>query len=456
MPTTFKGRALRSLSYNIRSKEQAQTTHNDSRDTLQEGTDDDEGSTASSTFSDSADTDMVDPDSPLHSHSLKAGGLKSMPDGPPIGFFSTAKPLVAKKVHFQDQDENTAPASPTSTLTASSSSSRQSSPTTKRSIPRTTITTEETNLTQAVQRARSESTITAAPSSPPEATPARERPRSLSTISAEPFSPVQHPPATKEQRAKSKMPAEQSSQFQDPTISGASSATQTAHGDPINSIMSSTSPTHGHISMIPITNPETFPMWRIRPVQEMRYPSAHFVRMWSHRNTDGEIVQVTGDMQNGPVNHVVIDDPHMIKALSLRKGADDVIAEDDRIYNLDETYNIEIKPTPNARNLNTFLSGRLVLGRHAFLCWLDCRGTADPERAPTRVEAQEIAMETGRRLRDVRLEIADVWGFEKQRKGEIFRNNRLAFLGDDPTYTAQQKEEGDKKLKKLEGHAVWV
>jgi hypothetical protein len=208
-----------------------------------------------------------------------------------------------------------------------------------------------------------------------------------------------------------------------------------------------TPPSPDHIDMIPITNPENFPKLRIRPIQEQRFPSAKVLRMWSHRNVDGKVVKVTGDIQDGPVNHIVIDDARIIESLSLLEGDNDVIEEDERVFFMDETWNIEIAPTPGARNINTFLTGRLVLARHAYLCWLDRRGTASPKFPPFRTEWCQIAVQQGRRERDVRLEIKDYWRWEHGKKGNGFKINRLVFLGGNPTYTKEQEKEGSSRLK---------
>lgn len=201
--------------------------------------------------------------------------------------------------------------------------------------------------------------------------------------------------------------------------------------------------------MIPIMNPEDFPLWRIRVIQEQRFPSAKIVRMWSHVNTDGEVIQVTADMQDGPVNHLKIDDAHIIDGLSLRKGRNDVLEEDDGVLNIDETYNIVAASTPQARKISTFLSGKLVLGRHAYLYWLDRRGSADPKSKPVTMEARIIAAQTGRRAKDVWDEISEYWILENQKPDKYVRTHRSEFIGEDPTYTEQQEQEGTERMKAM-------
>jgi hypothetical protein len=81
-----------------------------------------------------------------------------------------------------------------------------------------------------------------------------------------------------------------------------------------------------HVLVTPVTNPEAFPIDRIQDVQALRYPRAKIVGVWAHQNTSGDVVQVTVDMQDGPVNHIIIDDARLISALGLREGNNDVIS----------------------------------------------------------------------------------------------------------------------------------
>jgi hypothetical protein len=164
-------------------------------------------------------------------------------------------------------------------------------------------------------------------------------------------------------------------------------------------------PTKSHLDITPITNPEAFPLQRIQVVQSHHYPSAKLVGMWTHRDLNGEVIQVTADMQDGPVNHFLIDDARIVTALGLRKGMNDTISLLDEVLRFDETFTIRLLPNQCIKSLKDFVVGRLQPARHAYLYWLDSRGSADPKYGPYVHEARRLANQLGRRALDVWEEI---------------------------------------------------
>jgi hypothetical protein len=189
-----------------------------------------------------------------------------------------------------------------------------------------------------------------------------------------------------------------------------------------------------HLYITPVSNPEVFPVCRIQVVQAEYYPSAHFVNVWTYRDIKGEVVQVTADMQDGPINHVLIDDVRIITALGLRKDTNDTISLLDEFFRPNETFTIHILPGQRIKNLKFFVVGRLQSARHAYLHWLDSRGCADPKHPPYVHEARHLARQSGRRALDVWREINGAWQLEQGSGGRKYRENRFEYLGEDPMY----------------------
>ncbi|EUC49208.1 hypothetical protein COCMIDRAFT_85317 [Bipolaris oryzae ATCC 44560] len=190
---------------------------------------------------------------------------------------------------------------------------------------------------------------------------------------------------------------------------------------------------HGACTVVPIQNPRNFPLRRVQKVQADYYPSILMVAMWVHRNQFNEITQVTGDLDKGPVNHLIIHDPRIIKSLGLDEPPFDVInlQPSSRVH---ETYNIRILPGQNLEDLDSWVVGELVSARHAYLYWLDGRRCSDPKGPPTAAEARAIATETGRRALDVKMEFDAYWKMECGTGGKKVREKRAVYLGEDPEY----------------------
>lgn len=193
-----------------------------------------------------------------------------------------------------------------------------------------------------------------------------------------------------------------------------------------------------HTTMIPIHNPSAFPVQRIQEVQAQRYPSTKVVAMWSHLDPKGAVTQVTADIQHGSVNHLVLTDARLITALGLRSGAHDTILIDASQLKIDETFRIIDGPGKRS-DLNVFIAGQLVSARHAYLYWLEHRGTADPKGPPYVQEARRIAIQVRRRAGDVWREIEKVWELEQGGGGLGYRTNRVKHLGEDPVAFAKGK-----------------
>lgn len=189
-----------------------------------------------------------------------------------------------------------------------------------------------------------------------------------------------------------------------------------------------------HSVLVPVTNPEAFPVERIHVVQSQHYPSAKIVSMHTHRNIEGSVGQAIADMQDGPVNRLLIKDCRLVQALGLLHGANDTIAIRNFDFRIDETFTITLLPGQRPKNLNNFVVGELVTARHAYLHWLDYRGTADPRYTPFAMEAKNIALQLGRRAMDVWKEIDGYWQLEQGSGGSVYRQDRLKNLGEDPAY----------------------
>lgn len=185
---------------------------------------------------------------------------------------------------------------------------------------------------------------------------------------------------------------------------------------------------------IPVTNPSAFPVERLREVQEGRQPSTHIVNMLVHKTPSGPITQVTADIQDGSINHLFIRDPRIIDALGFTAPDYDTIDLDTTKLRLDETFTIRVFSGQRPKKLENWIMGELVSARHAFLYWLDERQTADPRAPPFAAEARAIARKTGRRWPDVMNEIEHVRKLEQGSGGNEYRNDRIKYLGEDPTY----------------------
>ncbi|KAF2830288.1 hypothetical protein CC86DRAFT_271037, partial [Ophiobolus disseminans] len=189
-----------------------------------------------------------------------------------------------------------------------------------------------------------------------------------------------------------------------------------------------------HRYIIPIINPEALPINRIQDIQALRYPSARIYAMLTHRNVNGDVIQVTADMDAGPVDHLLINDTRIITALELRQPDYDTISIQENILRINETFTIHISPSQRLRYSNDFLVGELRPARHAYLYWLDSRGSADPKCGPWAQEARRIAGKLGRRAPDVWREIEGYWSLEQGAGGKVYRTDRLRYLGEDPVY----------------------
>lgn len=194
------------------------------------------------------------------------------------------------------------------------------------------------------------------------------------------------------------------------------------------------------IQVTPVSNPEAFPIERMQVVQAQYYPSATIVNVFTHRDPSGEVIRVTADMQDGPVNHFSIHDVRIITALGLRDGDGDKMNIDESALKMNETFTITMLPNQRVKNLNNFVVGELKSARHAYLHWLDYRGCADPTCPPFVQEARTIAVRLGRRAHDVWKEIDGYWQLEQGNGGKQHRKNRLKYLGEDLRYEVNVKE----------------
>lgn len=186
--------------------------------------------------------------------------------------------------------------------------------------------------------------------------------------------------------------------------------------------------------VIPVTNPSAFPVERLREVQEGRQPSTHIVNMLVHKTPSSPVTQVTADVQDGSINHLFIRDPHIIDALGFTAPDYDTIDLDTAKLRHNETFAIRICCGQRPKKLENWIMGELVSARHAYLYWLDERQTADPRTPPFAAEARAIARQTGRRWPDVMDEIEHVRRLEQGIDGVKYRNDRIKYLGEDPTY----------------------
>lgn len=192
--------------------------------------------------------------------------------------------------------------------------------------------------------------------------------------------------------------------------------------------------------VIPITNPSAFPIQRIQEVQSQHFPSTFFTNMLCHLGPSKTITQVTADVQDGSVNHLLIRDPRLISALGLVPPDFDTIELDITKLRIDEKFAVRIFPGQYPQKLDEWIMGELVSARHAYLYWLDERKTANPDHGPYAAEAKVLARKLGRRWPDIMKEIERVWRLEHGSNQKEYRENRMKYLGEDPTYPAQAKE----------------
>jgi hypothetical protein len=194
-----------------------------------------------------------------------------------------------------------------------------------------------------------------------------------------------------------------------------------------------------HQSVTPVRNPEDFPIDRLQSVQAQYYPSAKVINVCTHRDSNGVVVRVTADLQDGPVNHFVIDEARIITGLGLRGGVNDNIFLHKASFKPDETFTFKILHGQHARNLHALIVGRFQSARHAYLYWLDLRRSTDPKHGPFVLEARHLANQLGRRVFDVWGEIDRYWRHEQGSGGRKFRQDRLHNLGEDPVYDVTVK-----------------
>jgi hypothetical protein len=194
-----------------------------------------------------------------------------------------------------------------------------------------------------------------------------------------------------------------------------------------------------HQSVTPVRNPEDFPIDRLQSVQAQYYPSAKVINVCTHRDSNGVVVRVTADLQDGPVNHFVIDEARIITGLGLRGGVNDNIFLHKASFKPDETFTFKILHGQHARNLHALIVGRFQSARHAYLYWLDLRRSTDPKHGPFVLEARHLANQLGRRVFDVWGEIDRYWRHEQGSGRRKFRQDRLHNLGEDPVYNVTVK-----------------
>ncbi|KAI2486721.1 hypothetical protein Ptr902_00854 [Pyrenophora tritici-repentis] len=196
----------------------------------------------------------------------------------------------------------------------------------------------------------------------------------------------------------------------------------------------------GLCTLIPIQNPNDFPVTQIQEVQAQYIPSTRVLHVWLHRDSNNQIHQVTVDLDKSSVDHLIIQDPKIITFLGLRQPPIDIISlQSDGI--VEPTYKIKILPGQRPRNPKLWIVGELVIARHAYLYWLDSRQSADPRAPPTASEAKTLALQLKRRPNDVFQEINRYWDLEQGSGGRLYRENRKRYLGEDPKYP-----EGEEKI----------
>jgi hypothetical protein len=203
------------------------------------------------------------------------------------------------------------------------------------------------------------------------------------------------------------------------------------------------SPKDHHIYVKPVTNPEDFPVHRLQTVQAQYYPSTKVPNMLVHHDSNGDVFQVTADLEDGPVNFIMINDARIISALGICEGTNDTIKLQEDEFRKDETFIVSVDSRAELKNLDNFAFGELQSARHAYLHWLDHRGAADPRRPPYIQEARMLAVKLGRRAPDVWREIDGYWELEHGKEGRKYREGRMKYLGENPIY-----EEGTERAAK--------
>jgi hypothetical protein len=189
----------------------------------------------------------------------------------------------------------------------------------------------------------------------------------------------------------------------------------------------------GNCTIVPVQNPDAFPVGNIQEVQAEYYTSVRIIDMCIHQDGEYAVTQVTATMDKGPVNYLIIKEPRIITSLGFREAPYDTICLQPN-SRLDETYQIHIQPGQVPRNPEAWIVGELVSARHAYLYWLDSKQTADPVAPPTIAEAKILAPKIGRRASDVWMEIERCWKIEQGSSGKRYRENRMEYLGEDPSY----------------------
>ena len=181
---------------------------------------------------------------------------------------------------------------------------------------------------------------------------------------------------------------------------------------------------------VTVKNPEAFPVHRIQDVQAGVYPGTRIAKIATHVDPDGTVRKVTLDVDGGHVNHLIIKDARIIAGLGLSEPPYNTITSTLRAG---ETFKAFI---PSGQTDIDYWSCRVLKSaRHAFLCWLDLRETADPRGGPFWQEARLIARELSRRAPDVFREINDHWNLEQSAGGSRHRANRIKLLGENPQYS---------------------
>jgi hypothetical protein len=186
-------------------------------------------------------------------------------------------------------------------------------------------------------------------------------------------------------------------------------------------------------TMITIQNPDDFPLKRVQEVQAQYYPSTLILAMQIHRDDTGSVTQVTADIADGSVDQLQINSPRLLAAIGVHLPPYDsiVLQPEPRV---DETYKIRILPGQRRHDPKAYIVGELIPARHAFLYWLDSRKAADPKGLPTAAEARMLAKKIGRKGLDVMGEVMQYWKLEQGSGGRHYRENRLKYLGEDPSY----------------------
>ncbi|OAL53727.1 hypothetical protein IQ07DRAFT_640768 [Pyrenochaeta sp. DS3sAY3a] len=204
-------------------------------------------------------------------------------------------------------------------------------------------------------------------------------------------------------------------------------------------------PWHGrtHFDVIPIRNPEAFPLWRLRQVQHKICPNTAIRDMLAIRDAaNGLVIRVTADLVNGPVDHLVIEDMRLICAMGLQSGDHDTIKIHVRALRAHEAFHIlplKFEDDGNTDPSDAWLAGLVVPARHPYLFWLDIRGSADPVQPPYTEELNLLALRLGRIAEDVRYEVQCMYHLENRltaQHREVYRGHRLYWLGEDPKYDA--------------------